>query len=207
MQVAVLTTEDGAFFHHRGFNHGAIKNSLIANLKARRFVRGASTISMQTAKNLFLTRDKTLGRKLEELILTDYLEQNFTKAEILEVYLNIIEFGPNVYGIVDAAEHYFGRKPEELNLAECLFLASVLPRPVGFHKLYEKGELSEAWMKNLHTLMEIAFKNGKISESELREGLAQTIVFYKPDAPRPVARPAIPGSHFTGDDQDWRQLN
>jgi hypothetical protein len=207
MQVAVLTTEDGAFFHHRGFNHGAIKSSLIANLKARRFVRGASTITMQTAKNLFLTRDKTLGRKLEELILTDYLEQTFTKSEILEVYFNIIEFGPNLYGIVSASEHYFGRKPEELNIAECLFLASLLPRPVGFHKLYEKGELSESWMKNLHTLMEIAFKNGKLSESELRDGLAQPIVFYKPESPRPPPRPAIPGSHFTGDDQDWRQLN
>ena len=109
MQVAVLTTEDGGFFHHHGFNHAAIRNALLANLKARRFVRGASTITMQLAKNLFLSREKTLSRKLEEVILTDYLEQAFTKDEMIELYLNVIEFGPDVYGITAAADHYFGR--------------------------------------------------------------------------------------------------
>ncbi|HSO36270.1 MAG TPA: biosynthetic peptidoglycan transglycosylase, partial [Labilithrix sp.] len=123
MVAAVLTTEDGAFYKHHGFNHNAIKNSVAANLKARRFVRGASTITMQLAKNLFLSREKTLSRKIEEVILTDYLEQAFRKDDMMELYLNVIEFGPDVYGVTRAAEHYFGRKPEELNLPECFFLA------------------------------------------------------------------------------------
>jgi len=208
MQVAVLTTEDGAFFHHRGFNHAAIRSSLIANLKARRFARGASTITMQTAKNLFLTREKTLARKLEEVILADYLEHTFEKSEILELYLNIIEFGPNVYGITAAAEHYFGRRPDELNLAESLFLSSLLPHPLASHKLYEKGEIPESWMKNIHALMQIAERNGKISAAELHEGLTQPIVFYRPDTPRPPRRPPVTGSFFTGDDDQsaWHAI-
>ncbi len=206
MQVAVLTTEDGAFFHHHGFNHAAIKSSLITNLKARKFVRGASTISMQTAKNLFLFRDKTLARKFEEVILTDYLEQNFTKEEIMQLYLNVIEFGPDLYGITAAAEHYFGRKPEELDLAECLFLSSLLPRPVGDHKLYEKGTLPESWVKNLQALMQIARKTEKISDAELKEGLGETIVFHKEGDPPPPPRAPISGVHFTGDDVGWQPV-
>ena len=134
----MLTTEDGGFFRHHGFNTCAIRTALIANIKAGRFVRGASTITMQLAKNLFLSREKTLSRKLEELILTDYLEQTFTKDEMMELYLNVIEFGPDVYGVTAAADHYFGRTPAELNLAECLFLASLLPQPLRYHHLRER---------------------------------------------------------------------
>ena len=82
MQVAVLTTEDGAFYKHHGFNRAAIRNALVADLKAGRFVRGASTITMQLAKNLFLFREKTLSRKLEEIALADYIEQVFSKREL-----------------------------------------------------------------------------------------------------------------------------
>ena len=111
------------FHKHHGFNHNAIRNSVAgANLKARRFVRGASTITMQLAKNLFLSREKTLSRKIQEVVLTDYLEQAFRKDDMMELYLNVIEFGPDVYGVTRAAEYYFGRKPEELNLPECFFL-------------------------------------------------------------------------------------
>jgi hypothetical protein len=200
MQVAVLTTEDGAFFHHHGFNEWAIKASLVANIKAGRFVRGASTITMQLAKNLFLSREKTLSRKLEELILADYLERTFKKEEMMEIYLNIIEFGPDIYGVKNAAAHYFGRRPAELNLAECLFLSSLLPKPRDYHKLYEKGELPQSWMVNIRQLMEIAHKNGRISDKELEDAKTETVVFHKEDAPPPVPRAPVRGSHFTGDD-------
>jgi membrane peptidoglycan carboxypeptidase len=202
MQVAVLTTEDGAFPHHRGFNHAAIRNSLVANLKARKFLRGASTITMQLAKNLFLSREKTLARKLEEVILTDYLEQVFLKDDIMELYLNIIEFGPSLYGVTAAAEHYFGRKPEELNLAESLFLSSIMPSPLKNHKIYDEGEVPEAWMRHVRALMVIAEKTGKISKTELAEGLLETIAFHKSDA-RPQPRAPIGTSRFSGDDAGW----
>jgi membrane peptidoglycan carboxypeptidase len=200
MQVAVLTTEDGAFPHHHGFNHGAIRSSIIANLKARRFVRGASTITMQLAKNLFLSREKTLARKLEELVLTDYLEQTFTKDEILELYLNVIEFGPAVYGITAAAEYYYGRTPAELNLAECLFLSSLLPAPLRYSAMRDGQQPGEGWMRNLRTLMQIAQKTGLITDAELTEGLAEPVGFWHGDGDdRPPPRPPVHARIRMGD--------
>jgi hypothetical protein len=208
MIAAVLTTEDGAFYKHQGFNHAAIRNSVAANLKARRFVRGASTITMQLTKNLFLSREKTLSRKIEEVILTDYLEQAFRKDEMMELYLNVIEFGPDVYGVTRAADYYFGRKPEELSLPECFFLASIMPSPIRYGKLRDKGEVSEGWLKHIQTLMEISAKNGKISKAELAEGLAQPIVFVKPGGPRPEPRKPVSAGRRDPyeDDSGWQPL-
>ncbi len=198
MQVAVLTTEDGAFPHHHGFNHAAIRASIIANLKARRFVRGASTITMQLAKNLFLTREKTLSRKLEELVLTDYLEQTFTKDAILELYLNVIEFGPAVYGITAAAEYYFGRTPAELNLAECLFLSSLLPAPLRYSAMRDGIQPSEGWMHTIRFLMQTAHKTGLITDAELTEGLEEPVLFWHGDE-RPPPRAPVHGHVRAGD--------
>jgi hypothetical protein len=197
MTVAVLTTEDGAFPRHHGFNRASIRSSLIANLKARRFVRGASTITMQLAKNLFLSREKTLSRKLEEVVLTDYLEQVFDKEELLELYLNVIEFGPGVYGITDAAEYYFGRTPAELNLAECMFLSSVLPSPLRYGALRDKGELPPRRLDVLRTLIRLAAKNGRITDAERAEGETETIAFWH-GGPRPAPRPPVRARPLTG---------
>ncbi len=202
MEVAVMTTEDGAFLKHRGFNRGAIRASLIANLKARRFVRGASTITMQLAKNLFLSREKTLSRKLEEVVLTEYLEQAFTKDELLELYLNVIEFGPGLYGIGDAADYYFGRTPAELNLAECLFLSSLLPAPLRYSKMHAADLAPDAWMKALRATMKIANKRGLVSDSELAEALAEPVVFWH-GGERPEPRPPV-RLHVPIDAQDLR---
>jgi hypothetical protein len=190
MQVAVLTTEDGGFPRHHGFNHAAIRASIIANLKARGFVRGASTITMQLAKNLFLTREKTLSRKLQEIVLTDYLEQTFTKDELMELYLNVIEFGPAVYGITEASRHFFGRSPAELNLAESLFLASLLPAPMRLGAIGEAQHPSEGWMRTLHTLMSVAQRNGLITDGELAEAEDEEVVFWH-GGPFPASRPPV----------------
>ena len=207
MQVAVLTTEDGGFPHNHGFNHNAIKNAIIANLKARRFVRGASTITMQLAKNLFLTREKTLSRKLEEVILTDYLEQIFQKDQMMELYLNVIEFGPDVYGIEQAAEHYFARRPEELDLSECLFLSSIMPSPIRLGKMADRGTLSEGWSHHLQTLMRIALKAGTITPAELEVGLKEQVVFHRPGTPRPSPREPVTAARLrdpgASSDEDW----
>jgi len=207
MEVAVLTTEDGAFFHHHGFNHAAIRHAVVANIKAHRFVRGASTITMQLAKNLFLSREKTLARKLEELVLADYLEQAFTKDEMMELYLNIIEFGPDVYGVGAAADHYFGRKPSELNLAESMFLSSILPNPVAFGKVYADGQLGEGWLRTLRARMEVAQHNGLISAAELAEGLTEPVEFHRPNAPPPPPRPAVSTPARPGSATGWEELN
>ena len=190
MQIAVLTTEDGAFPKHHGYNHAAIRASIIANLKARRFVRGASTITMQLAKNLFLSRDKTLSRKLEEVVLTDYLEQTFSKDEIMELYLNVIEFGPAVYGVTAAAEYYFGRTPAELNLAECLLLSSLLPAPLRYSSMREGEHPSDGWLRTLRSLMDLERKRGLITDAELSEGLSEQVLFWH-GGPRPPPRAVV----------------
>ena len=112
METAVLICEDGAFLRHHGFDEEAIRNSIRENVKAGHFVRGASTISMQLAKNLYLSQDKTLSRKLQEAVLTMLLEQELTKDQIMELYLNVIEFGPGIYGIGPAAAYYFNTDGE-----------------------------------------------------------------------------------------------
>lgn len=134
LQKCVLTSEDPSFFNHRGFIGEAFKQSIAKNIKTKKFARGASTISMQLVKNVFLTREKTLSRKLEEILLVYILENNriSTKERMLEVYFNVIEWGPNVYGIGEAAQFYFQKRPAELNLNECLFLATIVPKPKGF---------------------------------------------------------------------------
>ena len=134
LQKCVLTSEDPSFFNHRGFINEAFKQSIVKNIKTKKFARGASTISMQLVKNVFLTREKTLSRKLEEILLVYVLENNriASKQRMLEVYFNIIEWGPNVYGIGEAASFYFQKSPADLSLNECLFLATIIPKPKGF---------------------------------------------------------------------------
>jgi hypothetical protein len=130
----VLICEDPSFFYHRGFIDEAFKQSIAKNIRTRKFARGASTISMQLIKNVFLTREKTLSRKLEEILLVYIIENNrlVSKERMMEVYLNIIEWGPGVYGIGEASHFYFNKKPNQLTLGECLFLATIIPRPKGF---------------------------------------------------------------------------
>lgn len=134
LRKAVLTTEDPSFFSHKGFINEAFKQSIVKNIKTKQFSRGASTISMQLIKNVFLTREKTLSRKLEEILLVYILENNriVSKERMLEVYFNIIEWGPNVYGIGEASHFYFEKSPSQLSLNECLFLANIIPSPRKF---------------------------------------------------------------------------
>ncbi|HEU0137512.1 MAG TPA: transglycosylase domain-containing protein [Flavobacterium sp.] len=134
LKNAVLTNEDPSFYRHRGFISDAFKQSIIQNLKTKKFTRGASTISMQLVKNVFLTRVKTLSRKLEEILLVYLLENTgiTSKSRMLEVYFNVIEWGPNVYGVGEAAMFYFQKHPAELTLNESLFLAGIVPRPKAF---------------------------------------------------------------------------
>lgn len=131
LRNAVLTSEDYNFFTHKGFNEKAFRVSIATNYKASSFKRGASTVSMQLVKNVFLNRNKTLSRKVEEILIVWLMENQrlVSKERMFEVYLNIIEWGKNIYGIGEAARYYFDKTPATLNLGESIFLAFVIPSP------------------------------------------------------------------------------
>ena len=175
METAVLTTEDGSFHRHHGFDHEAIRNSIRENLRRRRFVRGASTISMQLAKNLYLDRGKNLSRKLQEAVLTMYLEQELTKDQLLELYFNVVEFGPMIYGIGPAARYYFNASARELSLGQALYISSIMPNPKVQH-FGAGGVVTPTWMSYLRKLMKLARARDNLSDEELDEGLRETVV-------------------------------
>ncbi|MDR2389846.1 MAG: transglycosylase domain-containing protein [Tannerellaceae bacterium] len=131
LPAAILHGEDFAFYQHRGFYPEAFHKSLVENIEAGKFLRGASTLSMQVVKNVFLNSDKTLARKLEEILIVWLIENNRLthKTRMLEVYMNIIEWGPNVYGVTEASHFYFAKDPSQLTLGECIFLAYIIPYP------------------------------------------------------------------------------
>jgi len=126
---AAIRMEDPGFPHHNGVLIDALKNSFIINIKSDKFVRGGSTITMQTAKNLWLSRDKTIGRKATELLLATILNKCLTKEQTIELYFNIIEYGKNIYGIANGAQYYFQKSPGELDPVESFYIASILPHP------------------------------------------------------------------------------
>ncbi|NOY94152.1 MAG: hypothetical protein GXP55_23475 [Deltaproteobacteria bacterium] len=185
---AVVAHEDGAFFHHSGFAPWAIRDALVRDLEAGRYVTGASTISMQLAKNLFLQREKTLARKAQEVILTWWLEAARSKQGILELYLNLIEYGPGIYGIRAASRHYFGREPADLSVAEAVFLASILPAPKRFHALYVTGELSHSMAARMRRQLVRMAGRGQIDAVALADGESEIGHFR-------FARPGVPVEH------------
>jgi hypothetical protein len=147
---AVMTAEDPSFFGHRGFVMQAFSNSITANFKANSFKRGGSTISMQLVKNVYLNRQKTLVRKLEEILIVWLIENNrlSSKSRMLEVYLNLIEWGRNVYGINEASHYYFDKHPSQLSLGESIFLANIVPRPKSSLYFFESDGSLRASLKD-----------------------------------------------------------
>ncbi|MDH5257951.1 MAG: monofunctional biosynthetic peptidoglycan transglycosylase [Gammaproteobacteria bacterium] len=129
MVKAVLTAEDSRFYRHTGIDTEAFKKAMEYNWEQKRFVYGASTISQQTAKNLFLSPSRNPFRKWHELVLTFAMENNLKKSRILTLYLNVAEFGPGIYGIEAAAQKYWGVKAKDLTKKQAIELAATLPAP------------------------------------------------------------------------------
>lgn len=133
LQQAVVISEDDTFYQHDGVNFKMMREAFLVNWRKGRYVRGASTITMQLARNAFLHRRKTLLRKVREIILARRIEKVLTKNQILELYLNLGEWGENLYGAEAAAHHYFGKPAASLSLDQSTLLASLLPNPKYFN--------------------------------------------------------------------------
>ena len=131
---AVISSEDSNFFYHQGFEWDAIKKALHQNIREKKIVSGGSTITQQLSKNLFLTSQKNLLRKLQEAVVTVNIELFLEKKRILEIYLNVIEWGDGIYGVEAASNYYFSLRARNLSKIQAARLAVILPNP----KLYQK---------------------------------------------------------------------
>lgn len=135
LRQAIVAIEDSRFYTHKGFDPEGIARATVVNVESGHIEEGASTITQQLVKNLFLTQEQSFTRKIEEILLAINLERNFSKDEILELYLNTIYFGSNFYGIYEASEGYFGKEPQDLTLAESAMLAG-LPQAPSWYSPY-----------------------------------------------------------------------
>jgi hypothetical protein len=174
LALAFVILEDWRFWSHDGFDREQIGKAFWYDLMAGRTSRGASTISQQTARSLWLRLDhgqgrapgfdRSVARKLVEALLTAELERQIDKERILEVYLNIIELGPGVHGVTEAARYHFGKRPQDLDLLEALHLASLAPAPVGYSRRFASGRVDAQWREHLRLQIRRLRVRGMISE-------------------------------------------
>lgn len=159
IKLAFLTTEDRKFYTHNGIDYKRIISATINNLLRGNLSQGGSTITQQLVKNTHLTSEKNLSRKLKEFKIAKQIEKNFTKDEILTMYLNILYFGNGIYGVKNASKVFFDKQPKDLNFAECCMLAGVVKNPSRYSPIanFEKSNAR----KNL--ILKMAKDNGKIS--------------------------------------------
>jgi len=176
---SIMSTEDSAFYKHHGFIPSEFKSALVTNLKNCKFAYGASSITMQTVKNVLLTPEKTLARKLQELFLTWHVENTLTKDRILEIYLNVIEYGPGLYGIGPAAQHYFGKPAKDLNPVEAAFFSSILPNPKERYKQYCAGTLTKWTTGKIERILGIMLKRDRLTQEEYDKAMATPLLFSK----------------------------
>ena len=173
---AFLTAEDSSFFSHHGFDLEMIRVALAQDLENRSFDRGASTITQQLAKNLFLSHRRTLARKLEEAVLTWRLQRLLSKDRILELYLNIIELGPGIRGVRQAARAYFTRGIANLTPLEAAHLAALTPNPHVLARRFRDAQIDEGWQQRLYDLLGGMRRHGRLTPAELAEARATRLV-------------------------------
>ncbi|HEY8195182.1 MAG TPA: penicillin-binding protein 1A [Hyphomicrobium sp.] len=183
MPAAVVATEDRRFFDHYGVDPIGMLRAMFTNLRAGRFVQGGSTLTQQLAKNLFLTQERTLTRKVAELGLALWLEVRLTKNEILELYLNQVYFGSGAYGVGPASERYFGKPARELTLGEAAIIAGLLKAPSKYSPATNPGAARARGRVVLAKMLDAGF----ISPEQEQRALDQTIVFTDPKVTKVAA--------------------
>jgi hypothetical protein len=171
----LLLAEDTSFFGHRGIDLAEIPPALVTNWERGGVARGASTITQQLAKNLFLSRDKNVGRKLQELCLSLLLEATLSKERMLEIYLNVIEWGPELYGLRPAARRYFDKEPKDLTPREMAFLVALIPGPVKYQRSFADGTLSPGFRPLVDDLLAKVHSTGALGDEEYARARDETL--------------------------------
>ncbi|MEZ4399470.1 MAG: transglycosylase domain-containing protein [Kofleriaceae bacterium] len=176
---SLQTTEDSSFYKHHGFLPREFRTALIKNLEAGKFKYGASSITMQTVKNVLLYRQKTLARKFQELFLTWAIENYLDKDRILEIYVNAIEYGPALYGIGPAAHAYFGKPASALTPKEAAFFSSILPNPKERYRQYCQGELRKWTEGKIGRILAKMRERDRLTQEEYDQAVLEPLVFVK----------------------------
>jgi monofunctional biosynthetic peptidoglycan transglycosylase len=165
---AVILSEDWGFYGHKGVDFDELKKAVDESLRERRMVRGASTISQQVVKNVFLSSNRSVIRKAHEIILTHKMEEVVSKQRILEVYFNIVELGPGIYGIRNASYYYFKKHPSALNPREAAFMAMLLPSPKRYSMSYRNRQLTRFARSRIRAIL-LKMKWARIISEEQRQ--------------------------------------
>jgi hypothetical protein len=181
----LLLAEDAGFYTHPGIDLREMPAALLTDWQRGGAARGASTITQQLAKNLFLSRDKRLGRKLEELSLALLLESALGKNRILEIYLNVIEWGPDLFGLRPAARAYFDREPKDLTPAQMAFLVSLIPAPVKYQVSFAHGTPGPGLRKLVDALLAKLRSVDALTEEEYQAALHEEIVVHGRESTSP----------------------
>ena len=187
MKKAVLAAEDAEFYSHYGIKPTAILRAFLVNLSAGSVRQGGSTITQQVVKNLLLTNDRTITRKIKEIVLAIKIERNMTKDQIFELYLNIAPFGGNIYGVEEASIAYFGKNAKDLNLTESAYLAA-LPQAPTFFSPY--GNNREKLEDRKNFVLGQILKLGWIDEAQIKQAKKNRLIFA------PVENHGIKAPHF-----------
>ncbi len=203
---AVVLTEDGTFWNHHGFDLQEMQNSLKSNLEKGKFARGGSTITQQLAKNMFLSKDKTLVRKFIEAIITVRIEKVLTKKEIMERYLNVVQLGKDIYGVKQASQFYFKKDPSQLSLLESAFFAFLLPSPEVYSKSFYKKKLTPFAKKRLNEIVDRLYQYNYINDDSYLTAKAELEYFLTGQEP-PVIDPDLDqmSEENAETDSDWDQ--
>lgn len=168
---AVIDTEDRRFFKHDGFDYIGFVRAMAVNAVKRRYAQGASTLTQQVAKNLFLTREKSVKRKVQEFLLAKWLEKHFTKKQILNIYLNRVFFGSGAYGLNTAAKRFFNKQAKSLNLHEAAVLAGALKAPSRYNYLKNRKQALE----RAKVVLGLMKRAGTITQAEYEKALAMPL--------------------------------
>lgn len=174
---AVVVSEDWAFFSHPGYDASQIREALQYDLSKGSFARGASTLTQQVVRNVFLSKEKSLWRKAKELVLAVRLDRAVGKKRILEIYFNIAEWGPGIHGIGPAARHYFSKRPSELTAREGAFLAMLLPSPLRYSQSFRQRSLTPYAQKTMESILAKMVRASLIDVEQARQALSERMAF------------------------------
>lgn len=200
-QMAILISEDWAFYSHPGYDGKQIREAIEESIESGKLKRGASTITQQVVKNVFLSQEKSMIRKIRELWLATKVEKMLGKKRILEIYLNIAEWGEGIFGISQAAQHYFHKSAAELSAKEGAFLAMLLPSPKKYSVSYRKKSLTPYARKTVRSILN-KLVSANVLTMEQKQEEWQKPFSFEVDQTTLVSEPTATEDDAVNDEED-----